>query len=453
MLGSADGRATSQWVPSRVAWLVALIALAAVALAACRVGVGDLEKWRNRRGSEQKFVDWMLDPEASDEVRAKAIDMLFEQYGCTGCEGATYLPRVADLPPERRDQAIRDALPHIVELYQGAEFSLGGDATGRLRPVQVRDGAIMLYDATDNPDVRAQIIDQIVARWLREQYSPCITSVGRHPNSRILSMVGQERGLPVVVGVIRAGTIDDIICQDSYLSDVTWLPAAADLLATAYTARYDSAPPDTPDNQRYFVAAMVRLPESQVLKNWIFDHILSSETPLLTDVVDAFLDYVRPLSDASDSPRYVAMISQFDGYIRWIGFENVVRLRGADGLDAALAAIPDAGVWGRWGDEVVDDGLKRAAEWVCDRPELTALGADGRAVLERHLQDNNLVARAIAIECLGALGNDDTVALLQPLTQADTAIPSWGTENNTVGAVAQDVIDRIHNGGSPPATP
>ena len=87
-----------------VAW-ASLGAMLLVTLGACRVTVNDLEKWRNRDGSEEKFVEWMLDPEATADVRSKAIEMLFEQYDY----GAEFIPRVADLPPDHRDRAILDA--------------------------------------------------------------------------------------------------------------------------------------------------------------------------------------------------------------------------------------------------------------------------------------------------------------------------------------------------------
>jgi hypothetical protein len=412
----------------RVALVAAVVGLA---LPACETTVNDLEKWRNRPRSEQKFVQWMLEPEASPDVRSKAIEMLFEQYNY---EGAAHLPRVAELPAEHRDRAILDALPHIRELLDGAEFSLGSaSAIGRLRPVQVRDGAIMLLNATDNPEVQARIHDEILVPWLREHYRPCITSTGRHPNSRILTMVGPERGLPIVAGFIRNGTLEDVICQDSYLAEVAWLPETSEELATAYTARWSANPPEAPEHQRHLVAAMVTVPRSRVLKNWMFAQLLESDAPLLPDVVDAFLDYVKPLTDATDAERYAAMVQRFDGFLRWIGLENVIRLRGAPGIPQALAAIPDAGVWGRWGGDVLPDGLRRAANWVCARPHLAELGEPARVAFEGALDNSNLVARAIAIHCLRDLGTAETIPLLQGQLAINAIIPSWGGQSQAGG--------------------
>lgn len=426
-------------VPSRV---VLRLALLGMMLGACRVTVNDLEKWRNRRGSEAKFVEWMLDPDVTPDVRAKAIEMLFEQFNY---EGAANLPRVGDLPAERRDRAISDALPRIRELFEGAEFSLGGDSVATLRPAQVRDGTIMLLNTTENPEVRASIADEILLPWLREHYRPCITSTGRHPNSRVLSMVGADRGLPVVSSYIVESTLDDVICQNSYLPDVTWVGDVGEELATAYTERWNANAPEDFETQRQFVLAMLTVPQSQILKNWFFEVLIETDSPLAPDVVDALLDYVAPMTDATDAERYAAMIQGFDGFLRWIGFENVLRLRGAAGIELALGAIPDSGVWGRWGGEVVDDGLLRAANWICDRPPIRDGGDEARLAFEAQLENSNLVARAIALQCLGNIGVAETVQLLEPSSQLRVEIPSWGAENNTVGALAGEVIERIES--------
>ncbi|MBN1947154.1 MAG: hypothetical protein JW797_15900 [Bradymonadales bacterium] len=432
---------------------VMLLALV-IGMGACKVTVEDFEKWRNRRGSEEQFIVWMLDEEASDAVRAKAVEMFFEQYNY---HGGRALERVGDLPADRRHRAILDACPRIESLYQGVEYSLGGGSVVTLQPVRVRDGVITLLQVTQDEAVRTRLLE-LVQRWLEEHYRPCVTSVGRHPNSRVLSLVGAERGLPILVHYIREGSFDDLRCQASYLQDVTWSQQTADELAAAYIDRWERSRPADLQGRIDLVEVMVSVPGSQVLKSWIFQQLTSADSSLLANFVDAFLEYVRPLASPADIESYGRMLQIYHGNLRWISFEEMMTLGGAEGLDRALSLLPinrpsvgangesvaaESIPWGLWGGEELDDGLKRAADYLCERPVLQEMRDQARPVLEQHGQSQNPVAQAIAIRCLAEVGGASTIEPLRSLLRDSRPIPAWGDQDNTIGALARSVMERL----------
>lgn len=438
---------------SACTWL-ALALICALALGACKVSPRTLEKWRNRPGSEELFVQWMLSPEATAEVRQKAIEMLFEQYDY---EGAEQLPRVADLPQEQRDQAIMDALPRIIELYEGAEFTLGGDDLFKLDPVKVRDAVFILLDTTETPATRDELM-AIITRWLNEEYNPCVLSTGRKSAAGVLSAVGVERGLPVVTRFIQEESFEYMLCQSTSMADISWLAEVADQVAEAYINRWESRRPQALENQLVMSYAMLTVPESRSLKTWVFvNHLTNTASEIMQvspDAVMAFIDYVRPLSTTDDIRYYEQVLQRREGNLRWMAFEDIVALGGPEGLGRALDAIPDAGVWSRWGGEIREDGLSRAATYLCGRP-VHGIPAEGaRAVLEARLEAPNLVARAIAIRCLGEIGNDATIALLQGQSETTTLVPAWGTdEESAISAIAAVAIERIQTGAQQPEQP
>ncbi len=421
----------------------------------CKINVNDLEKWRNRPGSEALFVEWMLDPEATPDVRSKAIEMLFEQYNY---EGADFLPRVADLPQGPRDRAIMDALPHIVSLYEGLEFTLGGDQTFSLEPVQVRDAVFLLLETTETPETRTELM-AIVLRWLSDNYRPCTLSAGRHSTASVLSRVGpgtseqveagEATGQGVVINAILSGTVEQVYCQASFLSEITWLLEMAEAIAAAYTTRWrDSALTDL-ESQLQMVLAMLQVPGSSNMKNWVFEeHLANPESSLMRespDAVAAFLDYVGPLATADDSRHFSRMIAERQGNVRWIAFEHMLRLGGADGLRDAMNAIPNAAVWGRWGGETREDGLARAATYICGRPT-REVGDAARPVYEEFLDNENLVRRALAIRCLSEIGTASTLEALRPLARNNSVVPAWGPEEeSTIGSLATNAIEAIES--------
>jgi hypothetical protein len=423
-------------------WTVLVAALVLLFTAACPVTVNDLEKWRNRPGSEELFVQWMLDPEATPDVRVKAIEMLVEQYNY---EGAENLPQVAELPQQARDQAILGAVPRLRELLGGATFTLGGEEEFRLEPVQVRDSALLLADTTETPEVRAELMG-IVRGWLDERYDPCVLSTGRRTTAAVLSTVGMEAGLPTVLRTIAEGDGDKVLCQQSVLREVTWLPEAAEPIAAGYIARWDARASGSLEAQLGLVEGMIQVPASSTLKDWMFAaHLTNPASQLMEEspeAVGAFVDYVRPLATPADADHYATMIRMREGNLRWIAFEQVMGLRGVDGLREALGAIPADGVWSRWAGQIMPDGLSRAATYLCGRPT-RALGDAARPVYESFLTAENLVARAIAIRCLEEIGTAESATALEPLRASTSVIPAWGTENNTVGALATAAIEAI----------
>jgi len=459
---------------------VLLLLLAIMLPTGCDVTAADFEKWRNREGSEDKFLEWMFDPDSSNEVRARAIEMFFEQYDCVGCSGAQSLPQVAELPAELRDQAILDALPHIRALYDGFEYGLGTEQMFVLDSVKVRDGSIMLYRVTDNPTVQEALLEQIIYPWLSDRYEtcpeteeedpdcrvgalrhydPCTTSIGRHPNSRIFTMVGQARGLVVLTDVIARDPIDSIYCQSTYLQEITWYAGIAEEVSTAYTQRLDSNPPSDAAGVRTLVQAALVIPDSPILKEWIFTQLSLPDAersfPLYRDIVDVFWEYVGAVATADDADHYVQFINDYGGALRWNAFSNVVRLRGAEGLELALntlAALPAETDFGFIDGASRDDGYKRAVDWLCQRDTLFELGEAARPIYEARIRDENLAIRSFAIRCLGWVGTEATIelfdAMLRDMRRDDPiVVPSWSAEEgeNTIRFLVEEATERIRN--------
>ena len=431
--------------------LIAVL-LSTFVTSACKVSPRTLQKWSNRPGSEELFVTWMLDPESSAEVRAKAVEMLVEQYDF---EGAQYLPRVADLPQDQRDRAILDAIPWITKLYEGQEYVLGDKDDAFLAPVKVRDAVFILLDTTETEETRAALVGLIV-RWLQEHYDACVLSSGRHTAADVLSTVGPERGLEIVTQKIEAGSFEDIVCQSSSLVDVAWLPSVADQISEAYIRRWEDRPPEDLDLQLVMIDSMLLVPESRSLKTWVFmNHLANNDSEIMRispDAIMAFMEYVRPLSSADDIAYFETMLRIREGNLRWMAFEDIIRLGGSTGLNRALDAIPDAGIWSRWAGEIREDGLQRAATYLCGRP-IRDIVDEARRIFEAHIETQNLVARAISIRCLAEIGNERTIELLQSQANNTTSIvPAWGSEEeSTVAALVAYATDRIQN--PPPPAP
>lgn len=429
----------------------------------------DFETWRNREGSEEMFVTWMLDPESSAEVRAKAIEMLFEQYNCMGCSGAENLPRVGGLPAEQRDQAILDALSHIRALLDGQTFTLGTEQLFELDPISIREGTITLFELTDNSAVHEALRDQIFVPWFTERYQecaaddlhcregelmhfdPCLETSSHVSNAAVLSILGQDLGLPILTQLITQDPPSDVYCLSSQVSDITWYPDVAEDVMTSITQRLENDPPVDSSELRTLISATLSLPDSVLLKDWIFGQLLLPEPertfPLYRDIVDAFWEYSGSLATETDAEHYAQLIVEYAGALRWNAFSQVVRLRGAPGLELALdtlATLPAETDWGYIDGQTRENGYMRAVQWLCQRDLFLELGDGARLIYEQRINADNIVIQAMAIQCLGYVGNEDSIAQLTLLVDDATVIPAWGAEDeNTLGLVAQSAIDEI----------
>ena len=329
---------------------------------------------------------------------------------------------------------------------------LGDKEDAVLAPVKVRDAVFILLDTTETEETRTALIGLIV-RWLQEHYDPCVLSSGRHTAADVLSTVGPERGLEIVTHKIENGSFEDIVCQSTTLVDVSWLPSIADQVSEAYIRRWEDRPPEDLDLQLVMIDSMLLVPESRSLKTWVFmNHLANNDSEIMRispDAIMAFMEYVRPLSSADDIAYFETMLRIREGNLRWMAFEDIVRLGGAAGLSRALAAIPDAGIWSRWAGEIREDGLRRAATYLCGRP-IRDIVDEARTIFEAHIETPNLVARAIAIRCLAEIGNEATIELLASQANNEARVPAWGSEEeSTVAALVAYATDRIQNPAPP----
>ncbi|MCA9563573.1 MAG: HEAT repeat domain-containing protein, partial [Myxococcales bacterium] len=225
-------------------------------------------------------------------------------------------------------------------------------------------------------------------------------------------------------------------------------------VAEAYINRWTANRPDDIDNQIRMVQAMLRIPNSQSLKNWIIvDHLVNtgSDVVMQGDILFQFIEYITPLLNSDDAVHLARVVEIRDGNLRWIAFEKLLQLMGPPGLRLALESLPDAAVWGRWAGEVHPDGLARAATYMCGRP-IRELGIPARDIMTEMLSADHIVVQALAIRCLGEIGNETTVAALEALQRNDTPVPGWAggefTEegepiNKTIGQLATEAIEAL----------
>jgi hypothetical protein len=425
------------------------LTVSVLSLQGCKTSVRTLERWSNRPNSENLFIDWSNDPEQSTpEIRTRAVEMLIEQYDY---EGYNTIPRLAELPQDWRDQAILDALPRITEVYEGASFTLGGSDEFTLDAVKVRDAVLALMETTDTPQVQ-DALTVLLVRWFNDFYDPCLERTGRHMMVDILSTLGKEHGLPLVLRFISSSESEGMWCQSQFLQNLSWLPEVRETIANAYIEVMNSLSSTDISNQISMVDVMTSLSDSATLKNWIFaNHLTNAGSLLMTDPTtkQIFMNYASSLATEEDIPQFISMINTWDGNLRWMAFEHMITVSGAQGLTQALDALPQTANWNQWAGELKDDGLKRAATYICGRP-INDMHEQALTVFQDHLTAENIATKVISMRCLAEIGNDTTITLLSNSASDRTLIPAWGTTENTVGALASYAIDRIQN---PPPAP
>ena len=409
------------------------IALAALVVTACEPNAGYLRRWANTPDSEDRFVEYLQDSTVSHEVHVAALELLLEQwdYSMSVISSGSALRGMED--SSERNATIQDTIPHLRSLYDQGEGWTH----------KMRDAAYHLRRSTDDQAVQQQL-EELIFDWTQNHWDPCQQNTGVVRTSDLLEVVGEERATAKLVEVVKESAFDRLLCLGRDVSELAWMHAS-EAVATAYLERWGAG--ELTDNEQLkfeFLEHMMRFNQTVAMRTWMFEQLLSDEiAPLHKNVI---LDVVSDNPTDADIDGYTRLLStETNG--RWAAFEAIVNARGSDGLELALSELPSTGEYGFYNGAVRPDGLKSVTGTIlCEITKLSELGDNARVVFERHMQDENVHARLIAIACLAKYGDAQTVTRLRAyrreLGRRGVPAPGFG-EDATIQSVIDDTVVAI----------
>lgn len=406
---------------------LALTVALTVGAAACEPTPRYLERWANTPDSEVRFIEYLTDSELSHEVHVTALELLIEQwdYSASSLYNGSVLLQIEDA--DTRDAILRDATPKIRELYD----------RGEAWTYKMRDAAYHLRAATSNPDVIA-LLDAIIDDWIGNHWDPCQMGLGVVQTSELLNVAGVENAQGKIIEVVSEGTFERLLCFGRDVQNLDWL-RASDEVAQAYISRWEDGEVSENTQLRFeFFEHMIRFRDTAVMRTWMFQQISGDDMEALYK--NAILDALSDDPTDADIDGYITLLSN-ETYARWSAFQSIIEARGSDGLETVLSNLPATGEYGFYDGAVRPDGLKSVtSNFLCELTKLTELGDNARSVFERHIGDENVNSRLIAIACLAKFGERSTI---NRLTETRTALgrepvpaPGFGAE-----ASIQSVID------------
>lgn len=406
---------------------IALTAALGVGLAACEPTPGYLERWANTPDSEERFIEYLTDPELSHDVHVTALELLIEQwdYSASSLYNGQVLLQIEDA--SSRDAILRDATPKIRELYD----------RGEAWTYKMRDAAYHLRAATTNPDVIASL-DAIIIDWISNHWDPCQMGLGVVQTASLLDVAGVENAQSKIIEIVNEGTFERLLCFGRDVQSLDWL-RASDEVAQAYISRWENGEVSEHTQLRFeFFEHLIRFRNTGVMRTWMFEQISGDEMEPLYK--NAILDALSDDPTDADIDGYITLLSN-ETYARWSAFQSIVEARGSDGLETVLSSLPATGEYGFYDGVVRPDGLKSVTSNIlCELTKLSELGDNARSVFERHISDENIHARLISIACLAKFGERSSINRLtesrNALGREPVAAPGFGAE-----ASVQSVID------------
>ena len=412
--------------------LVSLVLLG-LSLAACEPTPGYLERWANTPGSEDKFVDYLHDPDLSHEVRVTALALLIEQwdYSASRLYNGEVLAPIEDRAT--RDRILADATPRLRELYD----------QGEAWTYKMRDAAFHLRGATENPDVLAGL-DAVIIDWINNHWDPCQLGLGVVQTSALLDVAGPENAQPKILETIGEAAFDRVLCFGRDVTSLEWLYTSEEV-AQAYVDRWANGPISDNMQLRFeFFEHVLRFRGTSTARTWMFEQISGDEMDALFK--NAILDALSDDPSDEDIQAYVGLLAN-ETYARWSAFQSIIDARGSDGLEMVLSNLPSEGEYGFYDGAVRPDGLKSVtSNFLCELPKLVELGDNARSVFERHIADENINARLISIACLAQFGERSTITRLtearSDLGRSPVAAPGFGPEASVQGVI-DDTIAAI----------
>ncbi len=403
-----------------------------LALGACAPTPGYLERWANRDGSEEMFAGFLHNPDVTQEVRDKALQLLIDQwqYSSSLFLNGRVLREVPD--PAHRDAAIAANIGRLSERYENAETrSAARDAT-----YQIRYG-------TDSAELHAQL-DEILLRYVNRDWSPCVESGGAVANSQVFLTLGAGRAAPRILTVINEGSVDDVMCVMRTIGNVPWITESAEIGA-ALTARWDAGRiSDVPQFNFEILEFLMRFRTVPAVRDWFFARL--ADPAFDPTFKNAVLDHLGRTPAEGDVDRYVPLLANTT-YTRWSAAQAILDAGGSDGLRAVLQRLPADSEYAYYDGQVRPDGFRSVADRVfCPIGKLRELGDNARRVFEESLALESMPARALSLSCLKVFGDAQTVGVVttwaEGLGRVGIPVPGFG-EGTTLQSLVGETVAAI----------
>jgi hypothetical protein len=412
--------------------LAGLLSLSVTGITGCEPTPSFLQQWANTPDSEERFAEYLKDPSVSHEVRVTALELLIRQwqYSAPMFAGGQVLREMPD--PAERDAVIRDVVPFLSAYVRDASTSSRG-----------RDAVMAIREGTDDAAVLGQL-NAILLEFINNQWTPCLQSSGSTSAQTILSALPEAEAAPRVAAVFREGETSDVICFVTNITNVSWLNQSS-TVAEAYMERYNSGNIPEGDQARFdYIQYSLKMIEQPVIREFYFSRIANLETdPLHRNFM---LDALAQNPVENEQERYLALL-EVPLTVRWAAVQTIVQRDGSQGLEAVLSNLPANGEFRIYQGSVQEDGFKQSAEnIVCAITKLGELGDFARQTFERHIEDENLNARALSLSCLERFGNAQTAERLRAWADglgAESVPTPPGYAGLSFQELAQETIEAI----------
>jgi hypothetical protein len=408
------------------------LALGTLGLGGCAPTPGLLEKWANRDGSEEMFAEYLQNPDVTPEVRTTALRLLIDQWQYSS---QMFLNgRVLRAMPDaaQRDATILAVVPHLTARYEAAETR-----------TQARDAAFQIRGGTDSAEVQTAI-DEILMRYVNNDWSPCVESGGSVSSSQVFTVLGPTRVESRIVTVVNDGTFDELLCVARTVGNVPWLIEST-AIGTAITARWDAGNlSDVPQFNFELLEFLMRFKTVEPVRAWFFARL--SDPNFDPTFKNAVLDWVGRNPAESDIAQYMQLLTN-ERYTRWSATQAIIERNGSDGLRTVLQSLPATGEYAYYDGEVRPDGFRSVADRVfCTLTKLQEIGDNARRVFEESLATPGVPARALSLSCLKTFGDAQSVAAITTwktaLGELPIPVPGFG-EAVTLQSLADETIAAI----------
>lgn len=422
----------------RTSAILCTLLAAAFLLTACEVTPGFVERWENRPGSEERFIEWLHSESTSQDVKVKSMELLLRQWEYSG-------PMIRDqqrgvlrnIPSSSRVPVMRANLSTIRELMEEP-------GTWKFRG---REQAIYFRRATEDPQLLEEI-DGLLVHWFENHWNPCESAPTAVSTSDALNVLGEERGSPFVTRILREGDFHAAsICLRDQVSGVEWISTSEDV-ALAFAHRWDNGPLPGEDNPTRdtqlirFLEFLQTMSANPAAKAWMIDRVADTEETYRT----VFQHILTSSTSEEDVASLVSLLER-DSRTRWYAFRLLIDTEEIDGLRRGLSAMPRSANFARWDDEGDDpEAMRKGVEVACGSPKLSEIAEAARPLLHEAAASNHPVNRVIAVLCLSRIGNEESAERLQAIRADlgdDIEIPHWSEQGATLQALIDGAIARI----------
>lgn len=404
------------------AFMVAVLALFILSTVGCKATVEHLERWENREGSEEMYKKHLQDPNADEEVRVRALELLVKQWRYS----STYFRDglLTEMPDkDGRERVVAGALPTIAE---------GLKAEDETTRVYTRDALYAMAQQVES-DANTEAIHTLIKQWLSTEWTenPCRT-IGGTRAAQLLNLIGREQGEDVLIGIFDGGDWEKAFCALENTKDVEWRSESTTVASSLLGFWDRGLVPEGPQQRVSFLDQLYTFAALPNVREWAFTKIRDEELSAFDrGILVAFL--ARSQTE-EDVPRYLEMLNNEDLF-RWEGARSVTTLKGAEGLKMTLTNLPAESDYAFWDGARRLNGFNQGATSLCGIPAMTEKPEDMRPVLVEQAENGHIYARAISIHCLATLGDDASIAELQRIDagisrQENVAVPFWSVDGD-----------------------